>query len=268
MKRIHDSLQRLFQRHRLVFWYDPTKEWSETFHAYPDDVPPRDLIAKSIGTTTDTPGLPFFLTEIGYFTRTAAFSYTPRAVTEDVQAKFLLDAIFDAYDLGVVRTYLYDLIDDGPYANSGVWTSDEEQHFGLFHYPLQSPPSSSAKPVAVAIHNVMAILSDTGTPTFAAEPIPFSVMTTGAQVVHNLLLEKSGGVYELVLWVEPNIWTFDGGAELDAGTTSVSVQLQTPYSVKVYDPLLAATPQDTSTAQTLVPVSLGDHPIILELTPP
>ena len=31
MKRIHDSLQRVFQRNRLVFWYDSTGEWGETF---------------------------------------------------------------------------------------------------------------------------------------------------------------------------------------------------------------------------------------------
>ena len=37
MKRIHDSLQRIFQRQRLVFWYDASGEWAETFQAYPDD---------------------------------------------------------------------------------------------------------------------------------------------------------------------------------------------------------------------------------------
>lgn len=36
MKRIYESLQRVFQRHRLVFWYDVTGEWAETFMAYPD----------------------------------------------------------------------------------------------------------------------------------------------------------------------------------------------------------------------------------------
>jgi len=36
MKRIHDSLQQVFQRHRLVFWYDATGEWTETFQGYPD----------------------------------------------------------------------------------------------------------------------------------------------------------------------------------------------------------------------------------------
>ena len=37
MKRIHDSLQRVFQRHRLVFWYDHTGEWAETFNAFLDE---------------------------------------------------------------------------------------------------------------------------------------------------------------------------------------------------------------------------------------
>ena len=37
MKRIHDSLQRVFQRHRLVFWYDATGEWRATFDAYVDE---------------------------------------------------------------------------------------------------------------------------------------------------------------------------------------------------------------------------------------
>lgn len=34
MKRIHDSIDRVFQRHRIVFWYDATGEWASTFAAY------------------------------------------------------------------------------------------------------------------------------------------------------------------------------------------------------------------------------------------
>ena len=37
MKRIHDSLQRVFEQHRLVFWYDATGEWAETFDAFADE---------------------------------------------------------------------------------------------------------------------------------------------------------------------------------------------------------------------------------------
>lgn len=37
MKRIHDSLQRVFERHRLVFWYDPAGEWTEAVEAFSDE---------------------------------------------------------------------------------------------------------------------------------------------------------------------------------------------------------------------------------------
>ena len=37
MKRIHESLQRAFQRSNIVFWYDATGEWNETFESFQDD---------------------------------------------------------------------------------------------------------------------------------------------------------------------------------------------------------------------------------------
>ena len=34
MKRIHESLNQAFQRHRMVFWYDPAEEWRKAFDAF------------------------------------------------------------------------------------------------------------------------------------------------------------------------------------------------------------------------------------------
>ncbi|MRR07378.1 MAG: BREX-1 system phosphatase PglZ type A, partial [Deltaproteobacteria bacterium] len=34
MKRVHDSLQHVFQRHRLVFWYDPEGQWAKAFETF------------------------------------------------------------------------------------------------------------------------------------------------------------------------------------------------------------------------------------------
>ena len=51
MKRIHDSLQQVFQRHRLVFWYDPTNEWAETFNGYLDkSVTKLTVVGNEFGT--------------------------------------------------------------------------------------------------------------------------------------------------------------------------------------------------------------------------
>jgi uncharacterized protein (TIGR02687 family) len=37
MKRIHDSLRRVCEQNRIVFWYDATGEWAQTFDAFADD---------------------------------------------------------------------------------------------------------------------------------------------------------------------------------------------------------------------------------------
>lgn len=37
MKRIHESLQHVFQRNRLVFWYDPENQWDKAFEAFEGD---------------------------------------------------------------------------------------------------------------------------------------------------------------------------------------------------------------------------------------
>lgn len=34
MKQIHDSLERVFDRHRLVFWYDGAGEWTDTYNSF------------------------------------------------------------------------------------------------------------------------------------------------------------------------------------------------------------------------------------------
>lgn len=37
MKRVHESLQHVFQRNRLVFWYDPEGQWLKAFETFPAD---------------------------------------------------------------------------------------------------------------------------------------------------------------------------------------------------------------------------------------
>jgi uncharacterized protein (TIGR02687 family) len=37
MKRIHDSLRHVFQRHRIVFWYDAAREWEKPFNDFVDE---------------------------------------------------------------------------------------------------------------------------------------------------------------------------------------------------------------------------------------
>jgi len=73
--------------------------------------------------------------------------------------------------------------------------------------------------------------------------------------VHDLLLQKSNGTFELVVW-----------NERADGTDSVTVNLAgTHASVKVYDPTTDIAPIQILTDVRLVSLSLSDHPVIIEM---
>jgi hypothetical protein len=73
--------------------------------------------------------------------------------------------------------------------------------------------------------------------------------------VHDLLLQKSNGTFELVVW-----------SEKADGTNSVTVDLGGSHlSVKVYDPTTGTTPTQTLTDARSVSLILSDHPVAIEL---
>ena len=73
--------------------------------------------------------------------------------------------------------------------------------------------------------------------------------------VHDLLLRKSNGTFELVVW-----------SEKAEGTNRVTVDLGDAHpSVKVYDPTTGTAPTQTLTEACSVPLTLSDHPVIIEI---
>jgi uncharacterized protein (TIGR02687 family) len=123
MKRIHDSLQRIFQRHRLVFWYDATGEWAETFAAYPDaDVAKLTVAGNEFGTKVrivrdPEPDAKFLI-------------YVPTARPPDAD-NWLLDLLLQGYeykadkaslalqDVGLPHEFFQLAEDHAPYFTSG-----------------------------------------------------------------------------------------------------------------------------------------------------
>ena len=73
--------------------------------------------------------------------------------------------------------------------------------------------------------------------------------------VHDLLLQRSDGAFELVVW-----------GERVKGSDDVSVNLgRVEASVNVYDPTLGTSPTQMLTNVRSVPLSLRDHPLIVEI---
>ena len=201
------------------------------------------------------PGQQMVITESGYPTQTSGAGN--QGVSEAVQAKYTLNLLLDTYKLGYAATYLYELVD----SFQDPTDTNQEAHYGLFNYDW------SAKPVAVAIHNLTTILSDTGSTaeSFTTGTLGYSV--SGLPATGNtLLLEKSSGTYELAVWNEQKLWDSATLSEIAAKSTTVTVTLDHTFgTVKVYDPLLGTDAQSTYSNVSQIQISLTDHPLVIEM---
>ena len=201
-------------------------------------------------------GNPAVITETGYTTQ----SDTPYlGASENVQAKSILNTLADAFKGGVGTTYLYQLLDAGA---SGV-SNDPEMHFGLFN------GDGTPKLAATAVHNLTTILSDDGTgghqPTTQLGYSLSNMPDSG----NSMVLGKSNGAYELVIWAEPKIWNDATDTEISNPSQPVTVNLGgVHHSVSVYDPLSGTTPIATYTDVSQIIVPLSDHPLIIEIDAP
>jgi hypothetical protein len=179
---------------------------------------------------SDLVTLPKVTTETGWVTTGTG------AITTEQQARLFLDLYLSAFKRGFSYTFIYMLRDDPV---QGYW--------GLFD------TSYAPKTSGTYVHNLTTILADTG--AAAAGKLDYTIANEPA-TVHDLLLRKSDGHFELVVWDE----------KLSGGTDAVTVNLTTTRpTVRVYDPTTGTTPVQTLNAVSSVPLTLSDHPMILEI---
>ena len=174
--------------------------------------------------------LPRVSTETGWATSGSG------SVTEEQQARIFLNLYLSGFKRGWSYTFIYMLRDD---AVQGYW--------GLFH--IDYTPKVSA----TYLHHLTTILADPGA---AAETGRVDCwITDPPATVHDLLLQKSDGTFELVVWNE----------RPSGGSDDVMVNLgQTFPTVKIYDPTRGTDPMATLEGVSEVPLTLTDHPVVLE----
>ncbi len=179
--------------------------------------------------TTQLLTLPRVTTETGWYTAGT------NAISEDQQGKLFLNLYLAAFKRGLSYTFIYMLRDDPV---QGYW--------GLFHTDY------TPKLSATYLHNLTTIFADkvSITPGSLNYSVPLEPAT-----VHDLLIQKSDGTFELAVWDEKA-----------SGTDSVTVNLGGTYAtVNVYDPTLGTSPTMTLSNVASVPLSLSDHPVIIEI---
>jgi hypothetical protein len=191
-----------------------------------------------------TPG-PRVITEAGYTTDPNA----PNGVSQIVQAQQIINGLFDAYQSGVAKTYIYELLDE----KSDPSNTNSQMHYGLFN------ADNTPKLAATALHNLTAILADTGSKATSFQTGLLNYTETGAAASDNaMLLEKSGLVFDIAIWNDAAA----GSAAFDPVMISLGQSYQ---KVTVYD-----TVTDVSTVYqniSQVHVNLGADAMIVEVDP-
>lgn len=156
---------------------------------------------------------------------------------EAVQGKVLVNTYLAQFARGWRYTFIYELRDKE--GGSG--------HQGLYHEDW------SPKPAATYIHNLTSILADKS-PLTKPDRLDFSISAPPV-TVHDLLLEKSDGTFELVVW----------GEQID-GKNLITVRFKSPHRVvQIYDVTHGSDPIRTLTNVADVAVPVSDHAVIIAI---
>lgn len=160
-------------------------------------------------------------------------------VTEEIHGLHLMNLYLAQFARGYAHTAVYLLRD----------RTDEggDQAFGFFR------PDYSPRPAARYLHNLTTILADEGrleTPGSLAYAI-----VNQPRTVHDLLFQRSDGVYQLVVW-----------GERLRGEDTVEVRLgKRPAAITLYTPTLGKDPVAQMSGTTVFELTLSDHPVVVEI---
>jgi len=231
----------------------------DTQHPYPNGgQPPSFWVSRAQALGNETAAnaatmTPAVYTETGY----SSNGGTKGGVNEDVQAKYILDLLLDDAKNGIAATDLYELLDAyAPGSRQG------DAGFGLFD------DTGAAKPVAFALHNMNALLTDTAAEatSFAARPLSCTISGQSSTGDH-LVLEKSNGSYIVAFWDEQPIWNEKLGHETAAipHTVTLSLSFLANTVITEFDPMQGTVPV-ASFRGTKASVVVTDHPVFLQVT--
>jgi hypothetical protein len=156
---------------------------------------------------------------------------------EKIQGTVLVNTYLAQFKRGWRYTFIYELGEgEGGGGNQGLFHQDWTPKLG-----------------ATYIHNLTSILADN---VLVAAPGKLDYALANApSTVHDLLLQKSSGEFELVVW-----------GEQVAGGNNITVNLGGTYAkVKIYDTTVGITPIQILTNASSVPLAISDQAMILEI---
>jgi hypothetical protein len=207
-------------------------------------------LAWNIGLARQSTGSkPMYATETGYPDLVGAMLY---AVPPATKARYTLRTLLEDWNAGVVRTYVFELLDEN---------TDSFRSYGI------TDGSGNPKPAYTALKNLIAHLADPGAPISAT---PLSYTLTAPSSVHHTLLQRRNGSYALVVWVEQPDWNPDTNATIIVPTQTASLNFTAaPHTVTAttFDDSGNVTTAPLSVTNNTVSVTASDNVTIVDITP-
>jgi hypothetical protein len=162
-------------------------------------------------------------------------------VTEELQGLNLINLYLAQFKRGTSHTSVYLLRDRTDEAGN--------QTFGFFR------PDYSPRKAATYLHNLTTILADKESLAKPGE-IDFQIESQ-PETVHDLLLQRSDGMFQLIVW-----------GERSSGQDQVTVNLGRSHpSITIYDPTIGVEPVRTLTNVNSLELTLSDRPVIIAIPP-
>jgi hypothetical protein len=192
-------------------------------------------------------------TESGYHNALNDHSDQP-AVSENAAAKYIPRLFLEDFARNITRTYLYEFLDEFP--DPGL--THFQKHWGLIR------ADGSEKPAFTAVKNLIGELKEDAEPAHMNQ-LAWSLSTENAQI-HHLLLQKSNGEFDLILWQE--IVSYDYRRQADIVNAPVSAILtlgQKAHTIALYEPTAGAQPLHIYTDVVSVPLEIPDHPLVVKM---
>jgi hypothetical protein len=159
-------------------------------------------------------------------------------VTEEMQGLQMMNLYLAQFKRGYSYTSVYllrDRTDESGNQSNGFFRAD--------YTPRKS---------AIYLHNLTTILADKGA---LAKPgaLDFTIENQ-PRTVHELLLQRSDGTFQLVVW-----------AERLTGQDNVTIHLGDKWaSISIYDPTTGVVPIKTVADVSSLELALSDHPVVVQ----
>lgn len=158
----------------------------------------------------DAPSVPTMVTETGYMSfQNGAIPFT---VPNKVEEMYIPRTLLLAYQAGIRRTYMYELLEEVSSPGYGILNGD-----------------LSPKPAYTAVENLIANLSDKG-PSFTPGKLRYSIQGGGSSL-QQMLFEKRDGTFWLVLWLEQSSFNPATYTSTPVTPQQVTLNLDPAYEV-------------------------------------